>query len=129
METCGGFEANAQTLRLLTDTIYEDRDRDERTGMSPTRALIDGVLKYKTTFSEHPDGQEHFVYDNQEPVLDFVFDGRAIPPARYAPGAEKNALRSIKCQIMDWVDDAAYSTNDLIDGIRAGFISVDAIRE
>jgi len=129
METCGGFEANAQTLRLLTDTIYEDRDRDGRTGMSPTRALIDGVLRYKTTFSEHPDGKEHFVYDNQEPVLDFVFDGRAVPPARYAPGAEKNALRSIECQIMDWADDAAYSTNDLIDGIRAGFISVDAIRE
>jgi dGTPase len=45
MEKYGGFEGNAQTLRILTRTIFSGSPG--RRGMSPTRALLDGVLKYK----------------------------------------------------------------------------------
>ena len=45
MAKVGGFEGNAQTLRILTSTIYSGKTR--RTGMSPSRALLDGILKYK----------------------------------------------------------------------------------
>lgn len=37
----GGFEGNAQTLRMLTETIFSGQNM----GMAPTRAFADGVLK------------------------------------------------------------------------------------
>jgi dGTPase len=43
MEPYGGFEGNAQTLRILTRTIYSRAEG--RTGMSPSRALLVGILK------------------------------------------------------------------------------------
>ena len=39
----GGFEGNAQTLRMLTERIFSQR----RKGMDPSRAFLDGILKYK----------------------------------------------------------------------------------
>jgi dGTPase len=128
MDEYDGFEANAQTLRLLTETIYDNREGTGRRGMDPSRGLIDGTLKYKTLRSDHPTGNQHFIYDRQEHLLNFVMGDNQIP-SDYSPGEERNSLRSLECQIMDWADDTAYSTNDLIDGIRAGFITADDIRE
>ncbi|NUQ82192.1 MAG: dNTP triphosphohydrolase [Bacteroidetes bacterium] len=114
----GGFEGNAQTLRLLTDTIYQDETG--RKGLQPTRAFTDGVMKYKATFSEWPQPPEnHFLYDSQLPVREWVFAGDT---AKRSP-ADWNELKSIECQIMDWADDTAYSVNDIIDGAHAGFIT------
>lgn len=121
MEPYGGFEGNAQTLRILA-TILFGPDR----GMNPTRALMDGVLKYKTLFGEVPDQRNHFLYADQAPLLDFVTAGRAFPPS-LGPGESRNGFRSIECLIMDWADDTAYSLNDVADGIQAGFIHVDKI--
>jgi len=56
-----GFEGNAQTLRLITDTLYQSGGR--RNGMSPTRAFLDGVLKYKASYSELDSPRNHFIYD------------------------------------------------------------------
>src|SRR5271168_3177043 len=50
MAPWGGFEGNAQTLHLLTGTMYQN-ERGVR-GMQPTRALLDGVLKYKKLYRE-----------------------------------------------------------------------------
>jgi len=38
-------------------------------------------------------------------------------------GAPDTNEQSIECQIMNWSDDVAYSTHDLEDGIKSGFIS------
>ncbi|MBP7948246.1 MAG: dNTP triphosphohydrolase [Verrucomicrobiales bacterium] len=118
----GGFEGNAQTLRLLTETIFTGR----RQGMNPCRALLDGVLKYKTLFSELAAPENHFLYDAQDRYLDFVLGGNAIPP-ELPPGRHRDSFRSIECQIMDWADDTAYSLNDIADGINAGFITPERV--
>jgi len=125
MKRWGGFEGNAQTLRLITELIFTS-GRNRR-GMNPTRAFMDGVLKYKTLFGEWPDARRHFVYDDQRQFLDFVFDGRPFP-TELAPGRPRNGFRSLECQIMDWADDTAYSLNDLVDSANAGFVTIDSLR-
>ena len=121
MRAYGGFEGNAQTLRLLTETIYTDRM--DRTGMQPTRAFLDGVLKYKTLLKDHPQPNRHYLYDEQERFVEFVFASRK-PPRSLKPGEELNKFRSIECQIMDWADNSAYCWSDLADAIRAAFIDI-----
>ncbi len=125
MKPWGGFEGNAQTLRLITEIIFTSGR--SRRGMNPTRAFMDGVLKYKTLFRQWDDPRRHFLYDDQQRFLEFVFVGRAFP-AELTPGKARNAFRSLECQIMDWADDTAYSLNDLVDSANAGLLNIEAIR-
>ncbi len=123
MEPYGGFEGNAQTLRILTQTLFSEG----RNGMNPTRALLDGVLKYKTLFAEKPANKaNHYLYNDQERWLDFTMGGQAFP-IELTPGKARNGFKSIECQIMDWADDTAYSLNDIADGIHAGFVNVQRL--
>lgn len=121
----GGFEGNAQTLHLLTETMYQNEAGVR--GMQPTRGLLDGVLKYKKLFREFPaPPANHFLYDPQEEVRRFVFGGTPIPAGLHE-GEKLNAFKSVECQIMDWADDAAYSLNDIVDGVKAGFLTIERI--
>jgi dGTPase len=127
MRGYGGFEGNAQTLRLLTERIFSAKRR----GMDPTRAFLDGVLKYKSPWSgliaatgEPP--ANHFIYDDQRTYLDWAMAGRDFP-LDMPPGATRDRLKSIECQVMDWADDTAYSLNDLSDSVRAGFLNIEKI--
>ncbi|MDR1011175.1 MAG: dNTP triphosphohydrolase [Opitutaceae bacterium] len=128
MRDHGGFEGNAQTLRLLGETIFESETGVR--GMQPTRALTDGVLKYKKLYREFtgPDAKpaNHFLYDYQEKQRSFVFANRKIPAGLHA-GLALNAFKSVECQIMDWADDTAYSLNDIVDGVKAGFLTIERI--
>jgi dGTPase len=121
----GGFEGNAQTLHLLTETMYQHESGVH--GMQPTRALLDGVLKYKKLFREFPaPPANHFLYDPQEAARSFVLGGAAIPAGLH--GEERlNGFKSVECQIMDWADDVAYSLNDIVDGVKAGFLTLERI--
>ncbi|MCB9208137.1 MAG: dNTP triphosphohydrolase [Ignavibacteriales bacterium] len=121
MKPYGGFEGNAQTLRLLTEIFY--RTEDDRRGMKPTRAFIDSILKYKSIYNELNDPENHFIYNDQKKYLNFTFDNK-LSSLNLQPGDELNSLRSIECQIMDWADDTAYAINDLVDSISGGFITI-----
>ena len=125
MAEWGGFEGNAQTLHMLIGTMYQDRAGTH--GMQPTRALLDGVLKYKSLYGQFRSRPaNHFLYDTQAAVLSFVFGG-CKPPRGLAPGPKLNEFKSVECQIMDWADDAAYSLNDIVDGVKAGFLTMDRV--
>ncbi len=127
MAPYGGFEGNAQTVRILTDLIY--KRPEEPIGMSPTRAVLDGVMKYKVLWSEacRANGGEppdnHFLYDSQESVRSATLGGRLSPGRQ-----DLNRWKSIECQIMDWADDTAYSLNDIADGIQAAYIMLESLR-
>ena len=127
----GGFEGNGQTLRILTELIYE-RPGSTR-GISPTRAFLDGVMKYKALHCERieQDGtapDNHFIYDEQLRWRDYIFDGQTTPD-ELTNEKSINAFKSIECQIMDWADDTAYSLNDIVDGIHARYINVGSVTE
>ena len=125
MKRRGGFEGNAQTLHLLCETMYQNESGVK--GMQPTRALLDGVLKYKKLYTEWASPPvNHFIYDTQEPIRDWVFGGVRIP-GTLMRGTNLNDFKSVECQIMDWADDAAYSLNDIVDGVRAGFLTIERV--
>lgn len=127
MADYGGFEGNAQTLRLLAERIFSQT----RKGMNPSRAFLDGVLKYKSLWSELKTTKgkvpkNHFLYDGQEKDLNWALGGNDFP-AEFIPGKVRDGFQSIECQIMDWADDTAYSLNDLADSVKAGFLTVERI--
>ena len=126
MNQYGGFEGNAQTLRLLTDTFYTIGNK--RRGMKPTRAFVDAILKYKSIHSQFKNPQNHFIYDYQKKFIDFVFGGKEIP-AEFTDPDKLNNFKSVECQIMDWADDSAYAVNDLVDSISGGFINISKLQK
>lgn len=123
----GGFEGNAQTLRLLTERIFSAK----RAGMDPSRAFLDGILKYKSLWSELKSAtgiepENHFIYDDQQAHLDWAMGGHDFP-MELPPGSVRDQFKSVECQVMDWADDTAYSLNDLSDSVRAGFLNLEKI--
>jgi len=128
MSNWGGFEGNAQTLRLLADRFYE-RPNQAR-GLNPTRAFLDGVMKYKKLYKEaggkKAAPKNHFLYDDQEHLRDFAFGGiKNTTACRKAE--DLNDCKSLECQIMDWADDTAYCLHDVLDGVKARFITVESL--
>jgi dGTPase len=121
MKPFGGFEGNAQSLQIITETIYPGSDA--RRGMNPSRAFIDGILKYKRLFREDSAAANQFIYDEQESLRTFVLGDAALSKI-----ADLNHFRSLECEIMDWADDTAYCLNDLLDSINAGFLRLERVK-
>ncbi len=131
MINCGGFEGNAQTLRILTklekrelvpsaDFGVSDKGLDIRIGLDLTFRSLASILKYdnKIPFrggQRKKKGVVKGYYYTEEDIVKKI--KRYVSPNR---GAKR--FKTIECQIMDIADDIAYSTYDLEDSFKAGFI-------
>jgi len=74
MQKYGGFEGNAQSLRLITEIFYGKMATKQ--GMAPTRAFVDAILKYKVVHNMRRRTRENkSLYPDQDRYLDFVFAG------------------------------------------------------
>ncbi|MGN6475019.1 MAG: deoxyguanosinetriphosphate triphosphohydrolase [Mycobacteriales bacterium] len=108
----GGFEANAQSLRVLTRLEAKVVDKDGRSaGLNLTRATLDAATKYP--WPRQPESVKFGCYEDDRPVFDWLRLG-AVP-----------GMKCIEAQIMDWADDVAYSVHDLEDGIQGGLVSLE----
>jgi dGTPase len=109
--SCGGFEGNAQSLRLLTRIEAKVPDA----GLNLTRASLDATLKYPWLASEAE--AKYGCYDDDAEIFNWIRDG--------APGRRP----CLEAQVMDWADDVAYSVHDLEDGLHGGLITLEQLRD
>lgn len=118
----GGFEGNAQTLRIVTrlEPKVFGPEADARSfGLNLTRASLDASCKYPWPAAQgipDPSGRSKFgFYDDDTDAFTWL---RAGAPDR---------VRCIEAQVMDLSDDIAYSVHDFEDAIVNGFLDVRAL--
>lgn len=122
-EDAGGFEGNAQTLRLLArlepKKIFEN---GTSAGLNLTRASLDAACKYPWLRAEAPrrnDGspvRKFGVYEDDLEVFNWV---------RHGIGGQRQSMES---QVMDLADDISYSVHDVEDGIVSGRFQLEWLR-
>lgn len=132
MKQFGGFEGNAQTLRILSHVekkVYDvqgevsdpspiaEDGTDLRLGLNLTFRSLAAILKYDAPIPIKRQKTAKLVkgyYSSERALVSMVKKSVGSPP----PGTP---FKTLECQIMDVADDIAYSTYDLEDAMKGGF--------
>jgi dGTPase len=111
---CGGFEGNAQSLRLLVRLEAKTVDENGHSiGLNLTRASLDAATKYP--WPRAVNARKFGVYDDDLEIFNWMRTG--------AP----EGAQSFEAQIMDWSDDVAYSVHDLEDALVSGQVQLGGL--
>lgn len=114
-EDSGGFEGNAQSLRMATTSL---RHKPDAPGLQLTRAVLDAAIKYpwpRGAKGVPKSDRKWSVFPTERAAFEFV--------RRDRPDVEALHLaKTVEAQIVEWADDIAYSVHDLDDWYRAGFM-------
>ncbi len=120
----GGFEGNAQTLRLLTRIEPKVITTEGRSyGLNLTRASLDATCKYpwRRVDAVPEKGADKAIkfgaYDDDLEVFEWLRFGAPV------------RVKSVEAQVMDFADDVAYSVHDFEDAIVSKFIDVKALAD
>ncbi len=113
----GGFEGNAQTLRILTNL---EKKRPGFRGLNLTYRTMLSVVKYfnkfdREAYNEGSRRNQKFIYDDDYDMLSKVVEENKIK------------IRTLDVQIVDIADEIAYAAHDLEDGLRVNAFTMDEI--
>jgi dGTPase len=156
MKEHGGFDANAQTLRVLHS--LEVKSSGTVAGLNLTRATFWSVLKYPYRHSgaqvggavgkdrldekglrRSDDGSitalSRYLYDEDlalrteagESFESWLGGDRVAFPHDPGRRLQLDAPRTAACEVMNWADDVAYAIHDFEDAVVAGFITAGSI--
>lgn len=109
MEPFGGFDHNAQTIRILTRLEHRYADFD---GLNLTWETLEGVAKHNGPLLGTGD-------DKPLP--------RAIAEYAREHDLALHSYASAEAQIASLADDIAYNNHDIDDGLRAGLFAVEQL--
>lgn len=110
MENTGGFDHNAQSLRVVISLERKYRDFD---GLNLTWETLEGLAKHNGPVNARKGAA----------VLKVIrrFDAwNGLEPARWAGG---------EAQVSALADDIAYLSHDVDDGLRAGLLSLASLSD
>ena len=110
-QACGGFEGNAQTLRVLTRLEAKVSAR-----RAPAGSTSPGPRSTRPASIRGRAGRGS-ASSGCTPTTARSSTGCAL-------GAPDDDRRCLEAQVMDWADDVAYSVHDVEDGIYAGFVEL-----
>jgi dGTPase len=105
MRPFGGFDHNAQTIRVVTHLEQRYAEFD---GLNLTLATLDGLVKHNGPVA----GRKLF------PWVQKLMDSLGIVPAHYA---------CLEAQVAALADDIAYNNHDIDDGLRAGLFTIEPL--
>lgn len=117
MRPYGGFDHNAQTLRVVTKLEHRYARYD---GLNLTWETVEGLVKHNGPLMTM-DGRPIGAYARRglpQPILDYDAQW-PLDLARYSSGEAQAAALA---------DDIAYNAHDIDDGLRADAIDLEALR-
>lgn len=133
MKGYGGFEGNAQTLRILTklekkqllnggksvEQAFDDNGNDLRCGLNLTSRSLASILKYDSMIPERyedrsSEGVQKGFYFHEESIVNKI-------KKDVLKGKSVEKFKTIECSIMDVADDIAYATYDIEDVAKLKF--------
>lgn len=138
MRNFGGFEGNAQTLRILSkiekkiipkgpDGELPENNFISNLGLNLTMRSLASILKYDRLIPlKGKDREKKWRNKAMKGYYDCEKDVVKEIKTRVLSDCNKfgdvDTFKTVECQIMDIADDIAYSTYDLEDGFKASFM-------
>jgi len=118
LQAHGGFDHNAQTLRVLTALEHRYPEFD---GLNLTWESLEGIVKHNGPLTER----------SGEPIGRYRDRGVPVGVADYVStfDLELWSFASLEAQVAAIADDIAYDAHDIDDGLRAGLFRVDDLKE
>jgi dGTPase len=117
LQAHGGFDHNAQTLRVVTSLEHRYPEFD---GLNLTWEALEGIVKHNGPLTERSGAATGRYRENGIPagISDYV--------ATY--DLELWSFASLEAQVAAIADDIAYDAHDIDDGLRAGLFTVDDLK-
>jgi dGTPase len=114
----GGFDHNAQTLRVVTSL---ERRYPAFDGLNLTWESLEGIVKHNGPLTDRDERPLERTRDHGVPV--------GISDYMKTFDLELWSFASLEAQVAAIADDIAYDAHDIDDGLRAGLFAVDDLKE
>src|SRR6201747_2759781 len=117
LQAHGGFDHNAQALRVVTSLEHRYPDFD---GLNLTWESLEGIVKHNGPLTDRAGAPAGRHGESGVPVGIADFNRKL--------DLELWSFASLEAQVAAFADDIAYDAHDIDDGLRAGLFSVDDLK-